>query len=67
MQPFRYSINEFLELINILENEIETDVKAQIQTICTKSDHWMLEKETNVIFNIDLLFAILSITSITFY
>lgn len=57
MQPFRYSINEFLELINILENEIETDVKAQIQTICTKSDHWMLEKETNVIFNIDLLFA----------
>lgn len=66
MQPFRYSINEFLELINILENEIETDVKAQIQTICTKPDHWMLEKETNVIFNIDLLFAILSITSITF-
>lgn len=58
MQPFRYSINEFLELINILENEIETDVKAQIQTIYTKSDHWMLEKE-NVIFNIDLLFAIL--------
>lgn len=57
MQPFRYSINEFLELINILENEIETDVKAQIQTICTKPDHWMLEKETNVIFNIDLLFA----------
>ena len=34
MQPFVYSINEFLELINIVENEIETDVKSHIQTIC---------------------------------
>lgn len=32
MQPFWYPINEFLELMKILENEIETDVK--IQTIC---------------------------------